>query len=775
MNPTLHERAMQLFSDLVELPAEARDRELAERASDDFELRREVESLLEWDDDSDGDELAPPLATIPTPARIGPYEVLDVLGVGGTSIVYRARESRPSRLVALKVIHDRRAGRLLRFRREAELLSRLRHPGIAQLFAFGQEQTEFGERPFLAMELINGRSLTLFAAERGLGVRARIDLLIDVCFAVEHAHRNGIIHRDLKPANLLVEDTPDGPRAKILDFGIARLLQRDGAGPTQQTNVAQVVGTLAYMSPEQLNTAADVDTRTDVYSLGAVGYELLCGSPPIAVDRTAPLRAMRDIELVRPTPLASRRPTLGRELSLIFDKALRKERAERYESVAEFRADLVAVLAGQPVRAHPPSVYYAAHKFVRRNPILVSAVAASMLIIVGSWLAISGALLREWEARQQVDAQLDRATQSARFLVRQVMSQLSSIAGAGSVRLDLLERLRDEISFLRERFPDAPELIADEAAVLTQLSGALVEVDRTDEALGLRARAVSLREQLARDRPDAPQPTRDYATALIEFGDVHRGHGDYEVGLALYRQAHAILERLFEQHPELDWARDDLTWSHERLGHHELMFAGRIEQAKEHFLRRRALLEPLIAADPDRLTTLHGLSSSEGLLSELCLKQGRRDDALEHAVAAERASERLVQLAPRHRLYLQFRMCKLRQLAQLLVGNGCCIYATELYSKSTALGRRLVELDPNDRTLHQLHLDAASHLRNLARRTSSSRLAEYESMLAEATHLARLAGYTDDEVATICELVAGYDDDSPCARSLLPEPAARRP
>ncbi len=761
MNPTLHERAMQLFSDLVELPAEARDRELAQRTPDDFELRREVESLLEWDDDSDRDDLAPPLTATPRPERIGPYEILDELGVGGTSIVYRARESRPSRLVALKVIHDRRAGRLLRFRREAELLSRLRHPGIAQLYSFGQD--ELGERPFLAMELIDGRPLTAFAAERGLGVRARIDLLIDVCFAVEHAHRHGIIHRDLKPANILVEDSPDGPRAKVLDFGIARLLQREGAGPTQQTNVAQVVGTLAYMSPEQLNSAADVDTRTDVYSLGAVGYELLCGAPPIAVDRTAPLQAMRDIESARPTPLVSRRPSLGRELSLIFDKALRKDRAERYESVADFRADLVAVLAGEPVRAHPPSVFYVAQKFVRRNPIIVGAVAAALVLIVGSWLAVSGALLREWEARQQVDAQLDRATRSARFLVRQVTAQLSVIAGAGSVHLELLERLREEISFLRDQFPDAPELIADEAAVLTQLSGALVEVDRVEEALTYRRRAVSLREQLVGARPDAPQRVRDYATALIELGDVHRGHGSYELGISLYREAHTILERLFQQHPELDWARDDLTWSYERLGHHELIVAGRLEQAEEHFLRRRALLEPLIEADPERLTTLHGLASSEGLLSELRLKQGRPDDALEHAVAAEAASDRLIQLAPRHRLYLQFRICKLRQLAQLLLRNGCCIYATELYAKATALGRRLVELDPHDRTLHQLHLDAAWHSRKLARRINSRKLAECESTLAEAMRLARLAGFSDAELAGIGAAVAEYDDDSPCA------------
>src|SRR5262245_29634776 len=237
------------------------------------------------------------------PATIGQYKIIRLIAEGGMGAVYEAEQERPHRKVALKVIKAAWAepDLLRRFTQESTALGRLQHPGIAQIYESGVAETSFGAQPYFAMELIHGLPLTVYADAKRLDLRKRLGLLEQVCAAVEHAHQRGIIHRDLKPANVLVDEHG---QPKVLDFGLARVTDSD-AQATRQTDMGQVLGTLAYMSPEQVQgDVLDIDTRTDVYSLGVILYELLAGKRPYDIGKTLP-DAVSTILNSDPRPLAS--------------------------------------------------------------------------------------------------------------------------------------------------------------------------------------------------------------------------------------------------------------------------------------------------------------------------------------------------------------------------------------------------------------------------------------------------------------------------------------
>jgi len=222
------------------------------------------------------------------PANIGRYRILRLLGEGGMGAVYEAEQEQPRRIVALKVIKPGHASPelLRRFEQESQVLGRLQHPGIAQIYEAGAADTVFGRQPWFAMELIHGQTLRVWAEAHRPNTPQRLEIMARICEAVHHAHQRGLIHRDLKPGNILVDETG---QPKILDFGVARVTDSD-AQATRQTDMGQLVGTLAYMSPEQvLGDPLELDTRSDVYALGVILYELLAGRLPYKLDqKTAP-------------------------------------------------------------------------------------------------------------------------------------------------------------------------------------------------------------------------------------------------------------------------------------------------------------------------------------------------------------------------------------------------------------------------------------------------------------------------------------------------------
>ncbi|MBX3359008.1 MAG: serine/threonine protein kinase [Phycisphaeraceae bacterium] len=354
------------------------------------------------------------------PERIGSYAIVDVLGEGGMGVVYLARQERPDRLIALKVV---RPGLLTprmlrRFEHEAQILGLLQHPGIAQIYEAGTADTGLGLQPFFAMEHVDGVPLGDHVRQADLGVRDRIRLMIKVCDAVHHAHQKGIIHRDLKPSNILIArrgaDAVGEP--KVLDFGIARA-DSDNPSATLQTEAGQLVGTVPYMSPEQVaGDPNDLDTRSDVYALGVILYELLAGRLPHAIaDRTFP-EAVRIIGQDEPVLLGSCDRGLRGDLQTICSKALERDRERRYQSATELAADLGRYLRHEPIVARPASAVYQFTKFARRNRGLVAAIAVAGVILIAGAVATAwqaAEAMRGWELAQRRENEATIAQRAA--------------------------------------------------------------------------------------------------------------------------------------------------------------------------------------------------------------------------------------------------------------------------------------------------------------------------------------------------------------------------
>jgi serine/threonine protein kinase len=411
-------RAREVFQAIRHL-SESQRREALERACGaDDALRGAVRALLSADTADPtltGPPPAPMAPALPGQGRIGHYHLKRVIASGGMGTVYEALQAQPRRPVAIKVMSHGIASRsaLRRFEFEAQILARLRHPGIAQIYEAATHDFGSGEVPYFAMEYIpSARSITDYSRAHRLGVRQRLELFTRVCDAVHHGHQKGIIHRDLKPSNILV-DTSGQPR--IIDFGVARATDSDLALTTLQTDVGQLVGTLQYMSPEQCEADPHaLDTRSDVYALGVVLYELLCERLPYDVHGSPvheAARVIREQAPVRPSTVSAK---LRGDVETIVLRALEKDRDRRYQSARELGADIDRYLHDEPIVARPPSMLYQLRKFARRNRSLVVGAAALVAVLAVSTVVTS--LLAVGQARQRAladDARDDAGRQAA--------------------------------------------------------------------------------------------------------------------------------------------------------------------------------------------------------------------------------------------------------------------------------------------------------------------------------------------------------------------------
>ncbi|MHC4910263.1 MAG: serine/threonine-protein kinase, partial [Planctomycetota bacterium] len=397
MNDELARRAQRILEDALEHDEGERDAYVAEACAGDEALESEVRSLLEALDEA-GDFLESPAEFQPdgspgscpedlVGARLGQYAIESVIASGGMGTVYLAQQENPRRTVAIKVL---RAGlnstsALRRFEYESHILARLHHPDIAQVHDAGTHVVgDEGEAwPYFVMEYVEqARPLTTYADERGLDLKTRLTLFARICDAVHHGHQNGIIHRDLKPANVLVNESG---HPKVIDFGIARIETDELPGGTLVTGEGQVLGTLQYMSPEQCSGKTDaVDTRTDVYALGVVLYELVCGRLPYNVGTTV-FEAARIVREQVPERPGTINAQLGGDLETIILTALAKEPDRRYASASSLASDLRRYLACTPIAARPPSTLHEIRLFARRNrPVVVAGALAVVALIAGA-------------------------------------------------------------------------------------------------------------------------------------------------------------------------------------------------------------------------------------------------------------------------------------------------------------------------------------------------------------------------------------------------------
>jgi serine/threonine protein kinase/formylglycine-generating enzyme required for sulfatase activity len=427
-----YNRLRVLFAQAIKLNPAARRAFIDAQCTDDAELRRELSALLDVADDTMAadepladhrieqqrarldeaiDAPAPPTMTQigpsprgvgGAPERIGPFKILATIGEGGMGTVYEAEQDSPKRTVALKIIRAGLASPALikRFALESQVLGRLQHPGIAQVHQAGTADTPSGPMPYFAMEYVRGVDVRQYVNDKKLSKRDRLELLARLCDAVEHAHQKGVIHRDLKPGNILVDASG---QPKILDFGVARATDSDMQVTTMQTDVGQIIGTLQYMSPEQV--AADpgeLDTRSDVYALGVIAYELLTGQPPYDLKNRMIHEAARIIREEEPTSASSINRVFRGDIETIVAKALEKDKVRRYQSAAGLAEDIRRYLEDEPILARPPSAMYQLQKFAKRNRTLVTGVAAVFVVLVAGVIVSTRSAMRERAAKEEV-------------------------------------------------------------------------------------------------------------------------------------------------------------------------------------------------------------------------------------------------------------------------------------------------------------------------------------------------------------------------------------
>ncbi len=653
-----------IFEHAVGLQPALRADYLAAACAGDDALRAQVEALLSAHDraanflasptadhsaealpTADSSSSAPTLilSLIPTlregpGTRIGPYKLLQLIGEGGFGSVFMAEQEQPvARRVALKIIKlgmDTRQV-VARFEQERQALAMMDHPNIAKVLDAGATETG---RPYFVMELVKGDPISAYADKHNLTIDDRLHLFAQVCAAVQHAHTKGIIHRDIKPSNVLVSTHDGRPHAKVIDFGIAKATLSKLTEKTLFTEHRQLIGTPEYMSPEQAEGSLDIDTRTDVYSLGVLLYELLTGTTPFTGQelRSAAYaeiqRIIHEVEPPKPSTrlsqnsetlasVAARRKTepkrLGSlvrgELDWIVMKALEKDRTRRYETANGLAADIRSYLAGEAVVAAPPSTAYRFKKFIRRNRVMVtagSAVAATLLI---------GAIAFAWQAKVASD-QRDKAVAAQR-------AEAEQRTQAEAARADALaqkSKAQAQEAEAKKQEAEAKKQAAIASAVVKFQSDMLAAVDPAnmpkDPATGepLKDKVTVL--QALEAALKAIDEGSLKASPLVEAG-VRTTIGDTFVALGRYEDAVPVLRRALEirkaNYPE---GSLEIAQSLDRLAD-PLSLLSNLKEAEQLLrealaMRRRALP----ASDPSVGTAMNNLA-------QILLLQGNYSEA----------------------------------------------------------------------------------------------------------------------------------------------------
>ncbi len=662
----------------------------------------------------------------------GRYTLVEVIGEGGMGSVYLASQTEPvKRQVALKLIKtgmDSR-GVLARFDAERQALALMDHPNIARIYDGGV--TPAGQ-PFFVMELVHGVPLTEYCDQRRLSVKDRLELFVSVCLAVQHAHQKGIIHRDLKPGNVLVTEVDGKPTPKVIDFGVAKATEVK-LTDMSFADVGAIVGTPTYMSPEQADPSSmDIDTRTDIYALGVMLYELLTGAPPIDASQfkrgaiLEMLRMVREVDPPRPSTKLSTADALPNiaanrsieparlskllqgELDWVVMKALEKDRTRRYDTANGFARDIQRYLADEVVEARPPSRGYRMKKFVKRNKGQVIAASVVFLTLVGGVVGTSIGLVRA-----------DRALRAEETQRKIAVQEKKKAEAREELAIDAVKKFRDAVA--------DNEVLKNPA--LESLQKKLLK-----EPLEFFH---SLRDRLQADKDTRPESLARLARASFDLGKLTDQIGDKQNALIAYRESLTIRQKLAEANPAVTEFRRDLATSYNSIGG-ILDATGKTDEAMKVLNSALTIRQKLAEANP---TVVEFQLDVAMTIQDIAITLRDRRKPTEALKASTALLAMLQKLADAHPVDSDIQDALANGYLGIAVDlriNGKPAETFEAYKSALAILRKQADAHPADTERHY-HLAIAQHdignaLREL--RKPDEAMKAYELALAISQKLA---------------------------------------
>lgn len=674
----------------------------------------------------------------------GKYKILREIGAGGMGVVYAAEQRAPRRTVAIKLIKPGMDSReiLARFDAERQALSVMDHPNIAKVLDAG---SGVSGRPYFVMEHVRGIPITDYCDQQRLSPTDRLKLFKLVCGAVQHAHQKGIIHRDIKPANVLVETVEGRGVPKVIDFGLAKALGYKLTDKTLMTSFETRLGTLEYASPEQsAGKVLDVDTRTDIYSLGALLYELLAGAPPFS---RADLLAAGEVEMRRvilesdpprpsvklsssnslPAIAANRRSVPEKltglvrgDLDWIVMKALEKDPRRRYETASSLSGDIDRYLANEPIEARPPGSAYIMSKFIRRHRGAVISASIILFVLVagliGSGLGWNRALQEQERAKQSEARALENealareqselALKSLESVIVDIQSKLKNFAGGAELRRKLLQTALERLNEVSSKY--ASRSAIDRGTMLAQVDLADVflrigsdsqfaseKSGPLESAHQLYQKAFETANKLIAQEPENMILQRDLSNICDKLGDVQTRLGNLTEALQFYQRGLGIRETLAAAQPDNADAARILFISWENIGETQLSF-GQLAAAKESYRRSREITEKIAAANPNDPQAKRDLAFAYGCLARVQQQSGELKEAIATTLKEIEINKSLVLIDPNDARDLRNLAVGYAVLGRAHGQSGNTVESLSAHQEAFEINKLLAAKDPSD-------------------------------------------------------------------------------